>query len=201
MTRIIAGDLGGRRIAVPPKGTRPTTDRVREALFSRLDHDDSLRAARVLDVYAGSGALGFEALSRGAAHATFVESGSQAARVLQGNVKDLGVGARARLVREKALSYLSRATDTWDVAFLDPPYDIARDDLAAVLAVVEPRLAPGAPVVLEWSSRAGDAPWPEGIEPLRSKDYGETRLHWAERIGADQEGTETEDGQSGSVAP
>ncbi|WP_084105335.1 16S rRNA (guanine(966)-N(2))-methyltransferase RsmD [Demequina sp. NBRC 110056] len=181
MTRIIAGDLGGRRIAVPPRGTRPTTDRVREALFSRLDHEDALRGARVVDVYAGSGALGLEALSRGAEHATFVESASAAARVLQGNIRDLGLGPRARLVREKALSGLGRATKVWDLAFLDPPYDIARDDLAAVLEALAPRLASGAPVVLEWSSRAGDAPWPADIEAVRSKDYGETRLHWAER--------------------
>ncbi|WP_297082434.1 16S rRNA (guanine(966)-N(2))-methyltransferase RsmD [uncultured Demequina sp.] len=179
MTRIIAGSLGGRRIAVPPRGTRPTTDRVREALFSRLDHEDALRDARVVDLYAGSGALGIEALSRGAAHATFVESASSAARVLQGSVRDLGVGSCTRLVREKVLPYLGRATDTWDLALLDPPYDIAREDLAAVLAALAPRLAPGAPVVLEWSARAGDAPWPDGIEGLRHKDYGETRLHWA----------------------
>ncbi|WP_084038063.1 16S rRNA (guanine(966)-N(2))-methyltransferase RsmD [Demequina sp. NBRC 110053] len=181
MTRIIAGTLGGRRIAVPPRGTRPTTDRVREALFSRLDHDDALRGARVIDLFAGSGALGLEALSRGAAHATFVEAASPAARVLQRNARDLGLGAQAALVREKALSYLRRTSDSWDVALLDPPYDIARDDLAAVLAALAPRLAHGAPVVLEWSSRAGDAPWPAEIEPVREKDYGETRLHWAGR--------------------
>jgi len=178
VTRIIAGTLGGRRIAVPPRGTRPTTDRVREALFSRLDHEDALRDARVLDVYAGSGALGLEAVSRGAAHATFVESASSAARVLQGSIRDLGVGASTRVVREKALPYLVRATETWDLALLDPPYDIAREDLAAVLAALAPRLAPDAPVVLEWATRAGDAPWPDGIQALRHKDYGETRVHW-----------------------
>ena len=184
MTRIIAGELGGRRIAVPPRGTRPTTDRVREALFSRLDHDDALRDARVLDAFAGSGALGLEALSRGAAHATFVESAAPAARVLQANARDLGVGERARVVKERALAYLTRATETWDVALLDPPYDIARDDLAQVLEALAPLLAPHATVVLEWSSRAGDAPWPAGIEAVRDKDYGETRLHWGERASA-----------------
>ena len=183
MTRIIAGELGGRRVAVPPKGTRPTTDRVREALFSRLDHDDALNGSRVLDVFAGSGALGLEALSRGAQHATFVESASTAARVLQGNVRDLGVGARSRVVRERALPYLTRATETWDLALLDPPYDIDRDELAAVLAALAPRLAPGAPVMLEWATRAGDAPWPPQLEPTRDKKYGETRLHWAQHVG------------------
>ncbi len=181
MTRIIAGDLGGRRIDVPPRGTRPTSDRVREALFSRLDHDDVLTDARVLDLFAGSGALGIEALSRGAREATFVESAASAARVLQGNVRSLKLGARGQVVKEKALPYLSRATQTWDVVFADPPYDIGRDDLAAVLAALEPRLAPGAEVIVEWSVRAGDAPWPSGMVPVRTKKYGDTQLHWALR--------------------
>ena len=181
MTRIIAGDLGGRRIDVPARGTRPTSDRVREAMFSRLDHQDVLHDARVLDVYAGSGALGIESLSRGAREATLVEAASSAARVLQANVRTLGLGDTARVVKEKALNYLTRADHTWDLAFLDPPYDISREDLAAVLAALEPRLAPGATAVLEWTSRAGDAPWPTGIEVERHKDYGDTRLHWASR--------------------
>lgn len=180
MTRIIAGSLGGRRIAVPPRGTRPTTDRVREAVFSRLDHLDALRDARAIDLYAGSGALGLEALSRGARSAVFVESAGSAARVLQANVRELGMGERSRVVRERALAYLGRATDTWDLALLDPPYDIAREDLAEALAALAPRLAPGAVVMLEWATRAGDAPWPDGVEELRVKDYGETRVHWAE---------------------
>ena len=181
MTRIIAGEFGGRRIEVPARGTRPTSDRVREAMFSRLDHQDVLHDARVLDLYAGSGALGIESLSRGASDATLVESASSAARVLQTNVRTLGLGDRARVVKEKALSYLTRAEQAWDVAFLDPPYDIPRADLEAVLAALEPRLVPGATVVLEWTPRAGDAPWPAGIEADRHKDYGDTRLHWAQR--------------------
>lgn len=181
MTRIIAGELGGRRIDVPARGTRPTSDRVREAMFSRLDHQDVLEGARVLDLYAGSGALGIESLSRGASEATLVESASSAARVLQANVRTLGLGDRARVVKEKVLSYLTRVDQTWDVAFLDPPYDIARADLQAVLVALESRLAPGAAVVLEWTPRAGDAPWPAGIEADRHKDYGDTRLHWAQR--------------------
>ena len=185
MTRIIAGELGGRRIAVPPRGTRPTTDRVREALFSRLDHQDALRGSRVIDLFAGSGALGIEALSRGADAATFVESGPQAARVITSNLRELGLGARGRVVRERALPYLTRSVDTWDLALLDPPYDIAAADLEAVLAALAPRLAPDSAVVLEWSTRAPAIAWPAGLEVERVKDYGETRLHWARRIGAD----------------
>ena len=101
--------------------------------------------------------------------------------MLQANVRTLGLGDRARVVKEKALTYLTRADHTWDVAFLDPPYDIPRADLEAVLAVLEPRLAPGATVVLEGTPRARDAPGPAGIEVDRHKDYGDTRLHWAER--------------------
>ncbi len=182
MTRIIAGEFGGRRIAVPPKGTRPTTDRVREAVFSRLDHADVLRDARVIDVFAGSGALAFEALSRGAAEAVLVESASQAARVAQGNARELGVAGRASVVREKARPYLERSEAVWDLAFLDPPYDIARDDLAAVLSALAPRLSEDATVVLEWSSRAGDAPWPDAIESVASKSYGETTVHYGEVV-------------------
>ncbi|MFW7413403.1 16S rRNA (guanine(966)-N(2))-methyltransferase RsmD [Demequina sp. SO4-18] len=179
MTRIIAGDLGGRRIAVPPRGTRPTTDRVREALFSRLDHQDAMHGARVLDLYAGSGALGLEAISRGASAATFVEAASSAARVIQANARDLGIGDRARVVKEKALPFLTRTTDEWDLVLLDPPYDIPLADLTAVLGALTPRLAADAVVVLEWTSRAPRLEWPRGLEVERERDYGETRVHWA----------------------
>lgn len=181
MTRIIAGELGGRRIDVPATGTRPTSDRVREAMFSRLDHQGVLDGARVLDLYAGSGALGIESLSRGAREAMLVEAASSAARVLQANVRSLGLGQRAHVIKERALTYIRRADHTWDLVFVDPPYDIPRTQLELVLAALEPRLAPGAPVVLEWTPRAGQAPWPPGIEFERHKDYGDTRLHWAFR--------------------
>lgn len=179
MTRIIAGELGGRRISVPPRGTRPTTDRVREALFSRLDHQDVLRDARVLDVFAGSGALGLEALSRGARSVTFVEAAGSAARVLQGNVRELAVGEHCRVVKERALPFLTRSADVWDLVLLDPPYDIPAADLTAVLNALAPRLAPDAVVVLEWSTRAPELGWPDGLTVERQRDYGDTRLHWA----------------------
>ncbi|MFW2513416.1 16S rRNA (guanine(966)-N(2))-methyltransferase RsmD [Demequina sp. SO4-13] len=179
MTRIIAGDLGGRRITVPPRGTRPTTDRVREALFSRLDHQDAIHGARALDLYAGSGALGLEALSRGAASATFVEAAGSAARVLQANARELGVGEKARVVKEKVLPFLTRSTDQWDLVLLDPPYDIAPSDLTAVLGALAPRLAADAVVVVEWASKALRVDWPVGLEIERERDYGQTRLHWA----------------------
>jgi 16S rRNA (guanine966-N2)-methyltransferase len=182
MTRIIAGEFGGRKLAVPKVGTRPTTDRVREAIFSRLDHADALRGAQVLDLYAGSGALGLEALSRGAAEATFVESATPAVRVVEGNIKEFGLGTRAAVVRERVLPFLERTSKTFTLAFLDPPYDIAGGDLVAALAALAPRLDPGVPVVLEVSTRKRLPEWPRGLQVVQSKSYGETTVHFAERV-------------------
>lgn len=182
MTRIIAGELGGRRLVVPKTGTRPTTDRVREAIFSRLDHADALRGAHVLDLYAGSGALGIEAFSRGAADVTFVESATVAARIVAGNVKELGLGTRASVVRERVVPFLERTVNTFTLAFLDPPYDIADGDLEHALAALAPRLEHGAQVVLEVSTRKRLPEWPAGLQLVQSKPYGETTVHFAECV-------------------
>lgn len=182
MTRIIAGDRGGRRLVVPKSGTRPTSDRVREAIFSRLDHADALRGAHVVDLFAGSGALGIEALSRGAADATFVESATPAVRVIESNIKELGLGTRATVVRERALAYLRRARAQWTVAFLDPPYDMAEGDLAPVLHALVPLLTGHATVVVEMSSRRGTPDWPHGLQVVQSKAYGETTVYYAEPV-------------------
>jgi 16S rRNA (guanine966-N2)-methyltransferase len=186
MTRIIAGSLGGRRITVPPKGTRPTTDRVREALFSRLDHSNVLRGAHVLDLFAGSGGLGLEALSRGAAEATFVESDVAASRVIQANIRELGLGSRATLVRERVQAYLRRGGPARqaDLVFADPPYDIVPGELAEVLNNLEPSLASSAVVVVEWSTRAPLPKWPDFLVAVARKEYGETVLHFAEHDAA-----------------
>lgn len=164
---------------MPPRGTRPTTDRVREAVFSRLDHGDRLRGARVLDLFAGSGALAFEALSRGAIEATLVEADARAVAVLRANARDLGAAGEARIVKERVRPFLARAAGPWDVILLDPPYDIARDELAQVLALAFDAVAPDGMVVLEWATRAGDAPWPDTLEQVASKAYGETAVHYA----------------------
>ncbi len=182
MTRIIAGEFGGRKLAVPKSGTRPTTDRVREAIFSRLDHADALRGSCVLDLYAGSGALGLESLSRGAAEATFVESATPAVRVVEANIKEFGLGARASVVRERVLPFLERTTRTFTLAFLDPPYDIADGDLVGALAALSARLEEGAPIVLEVSSRNRLPEWPRGLQLVQSKAYGETTVHFAECV-------------------
>jgi 16S rRNA (guanine966-N2)-methyltransferase len=186
MTRVIAGEFGGRSLAVPKSGTRPTTDRVREAMFSRLDHADDVRGASVVDLFAGSGALGFEALSRGASHVTFVESALPAARVIEENIRTLGVGTRAEVVRERAGAFLRRSTSTYGLALIDPPYDLAAGDVTEVLEALPARLAAGATVVLEFPRRNRTPEWPRGLELVQSKQYGETMLHFVERVSADR---------------
>jgi 16S rRNA (guanine966-N2)-methyltransferase len=172
--RVIAGEFGGRRLTAPSgSDTRPTSDRVREALFSILG---PLDGARVLDLFAGSGALGLEALSRGAASAAFVERAPAALRALKANLEALGVDARvhARDVR----SYLRDARaagDTYDLLFLDPPYRDA-EGLGPALDLA-PLLAPGGRVVSESGRRAPLAL--AGLELVDERRYGDTliRIH------------------------
>lgn len=178
MTRIIAGTAGGRRLAVPPRGTRPTSDRVREALFSALEHDPGLGGAAVLDLCAGSGALGLEALSRGAGHALLVESDRRAAGVLRRNVADLGLpGAEVRAAPAAAVLG-APAPRAYDVVLVDPPYDVPDAEVAGWLAAAAAHgwLADGAVVVVE--RRSGAAfPWPVPLEAVRERRYGDTVLH------------------------
>ncbi|MFF2454407.1 16S rRNA (guanine(966)-N(2))-methyltransferase RsmD [Isoptericola sp. NPDC058082] len=191
MTRIVAGRFGGRSLQVPPKGTRPTSDRVREAIFSRLDHLDVLDGARVLDLYAGSGALGLEALSRGAADVVLVDANRRAADVARRNVATLGLQREVRVVADSAERFAAGvaarkagtgAATGFDVVLLDPPYDLAEDALATVLThLAAPGvLAAGAVVVVERSTRSPEPAWPTGLEVLARKDYGETAVHYAE---------------------
>ncbi|WP_091449510.1 16S rRNA (guanine(966)-N(2))-methyltransferase RsmD [Actinokineospora iranica] len=181
MTRIVAGAAGGRRLAVPPKGTRPTSDRVREALFSALEAAAGLDGARVLDLYAGSGALGFEALSRGAVLATLVESDRAAVGVLRGNAAALGMaGADVRAAKvDKVLATTPDAP--YDVVFADPPYALGDAELTAVLTALVGNgwTAPGTTVVVERGARSGEPDWPAPLTPVRTRKYGETQLHWA----------------------
>ncbi|SKC67039.1 16S rRNA (guanine(966)-N(2))-methyltransferase RsmD [Krasilnikoviella flava] len=192
MTRIVAGLFGGRSLQVPPKGTRPTSDRVREAIFSRLDHLDVLDGARVLDLYTGSGALGLEAASRGAAQVVLVDANRRAADVARRNVATLGLQGEVRVVADAAERFVAGAAPAagtgggsargFDVVFLDPPYDLAEDALATVLAhLAAPGvLAAGAVVVVERSTRSPEPAWPAGLAAFARKDYGETAVHYAE---------------------
>jgi 16S rRNA (guanine966-N2)-methyltransferase len=173
---------GGRRLAVPPRGTRPTSDRVREALFAALEHDPGLRGANVLDVCAGSGSLGLEALSRGAAHALFVESDRRAAAVLRRNVAEVGLpGAEVR-VASAATVLAGPPPRVYHVALLDPPYELPDREVAGWLASAAAGgwLAADAIAIVERSARGGAFPWPERLRGVRERRYGETTLHIAD---------------------
>lgn len=200
MTRIVAGSVGGRSIAVPPKGTRPTSDRVREAIFSRLEHLDVLDGARVLDLYAGSGALGLEAASRGAASVTLVDSARPAADVARRNAAGLGLtgvqvatetaerfaaslaDAETRTAAGPRTGAEPRTAAALDLVFLDPPYGLDEAALATVLTslAVPGVLADGAVVVVERSTRTPEPAWPHGLVLFARKEYGETAVYYAE---------------------
>ena len=162
------------------RGTRPTADRAREGLFSTLESlTGTLAGARVLDLYAGSGAVGLEALSRGAAAALMVESDDAAARVIQANVESLGLpGAEVRKGRAELLVAAAPATEPFDVAFLDPPYDV---DVTAALAALVPWLTADAVVAVERRTRGEEPTWPAGLQVERSRRYGEATLWYAVR--------------------
>lgn len=179
MTRIVAGEYGGRRLQTPPgDGTRPTTDRVREAMFSSLQSElGGFDGLRVLDLFAGSGALGLEALSRGAETADFVESDTRVAGVIKRNIADLGCSG-AKVLRTTVERFLRVApAEAYDLVFLDPPYALTTDEVSALVATlaVPAWRTPDSIVVVERSTRDPFA-WPEGVEGLRDKAYGETHL-------------------------
>jgi len=183
VTRIIAGRAGSIAIDVPDAGTRPTADRVRESLFGALESADALRGAAVLDLYAGSGALGLEAVSRGAASADLVEKAAPAAAVVRRNAakvaKSVGSDAAIRVHRSSVDAYLRAAPGPFDLVFLDPPYDVAEAELTASLGLLVRALASGATVVIERARRSPEPRLPEGLAHARTKRYGDTVLWWA----------------------
>lgn len=196
MTRIIGGFAGSLALVVPRTGTRPTTDRVREAIFSALEARDVLDGARVLDLYAGSGALGLEAASRGAAHVTLVDRAEAASRSARENAARMrraaprGPGPEIVVSNRPALSFLAGAAQAWDVVFLDPPYELAGGELRHVLESLVTRLAPAGVAILERSARDRAPEWPDGLELQRRRDYGETALYWLGRVGPGRVGPE-----------
>ena len=182
MTRIVAGSAKGRTLAVPKSGTRPTSERVREALFSRLDHMNVLEGATVLDLFAGTGALGLEALSRGAARATLVEKASAAARVASANVR--ATGLPARVVTADVRAYLGARggealTGENDLVFIDPPYDIPEGDMTTVLSALAPWVGPDSLIVVERSTRAPAPTWPPFLVLEDTRAWGETVAYFA----------------------
>ncbi|MGV0627068.1 16S rRNA (guanine(966)-N(2))-methyltransferase RsmD [Mycolicibacter minnesotensis] len=184
MTRLVGGSAGGRRIAVPPRGTRPTTDRVREALFNVLEARLDLTGMAVLDLYAGSGALGLEALSRGAGTALFVESDRRAADVLAANIAALGLPG-AQLRRGAVATVLAEAADkSVDLVLADPPYEVAAADVDAlpVLLASGGWAESGTVVVIERAASSPAVAWPQGWEAWPARRYGDTRLELAELV-------------------
>jgi len=201
VTRIVAGTVGGRTLQVPPRGTRPTSERVREAIFSRLEHLGVVDDAHVLDLYAGSGALGLEAASRGAADVTLVDSARVAADVARRNVAALGL-RDVRVVAQPAEAFVAGVAAAaaqrpaggadgtpasvraghgpYHLVLVDPPYDVTAEALERVLAhLAAPGvLDPAAVVVVERSTRTPEPAWPTGWELVARKDYGETTVYF-----------------------
>ena len=185
MTRIISGLAGGRRLHTPPgSATRPTSDRVREALFSRLEHLDVLHRAKVLDLYAGSVALGLEAASRGAISVVLVESDWAAVAVMRQNIADLGlpgVSVRADTVERALLAGPGSDDARCDLVLADPPYDVTEEALGDVLTllVTNEWLSEEAFVVVERSARSPEPRWPQGLEGAGERRYGDTKMWFA----------------------
>jgi 16S rRNA (guanine966-N2)-methyltransferase len=186
VTRIIAGAARGRRLCVPDgRTTRPTSDRAREGLFSALESlVGGLDGLRVLDLYAGSGAVGLEALSRGARAVLLVEAERSAVRVARENLDALGLPG-GRIVQERAERFGSGPCREapYDVLFLDPPYAVGNAELAAVLTALEGGgwIAADAVVAVERASRGEDWVWPAGFDGVRSRAYGEARVWYGRR--------------------
>ncbi|MEA2974275.1 MAG: hypothetical protein QOG82_2733 [Actinomycetota bacterium] len=184
--RVVAGIAGGRRLLAPPgRRLRPTTDRVREAMFSSLTSLDAIRDARVLDLFAGTGALGIEALSRGAAAATFVDADHAAIRVIEQNLATTGLGGDARVVHGDALRFIESTKELFDLALLDPPY--AFDEWPRLLAALPARVA-----VLETGDHIDiHPPW----AAIRSRRHGDTVVTLVRRqqgAAAEEEGEAAE---------
>lgn len=195
MTRIIAGTAGSVRMSVPPKGTRPTSDKVREAVFSTLDSWGFIENTRVLDLYAGSGALGLEAASRGANSVTLVERHAPAVAIMRKNAASVQHAFRnnapsVNCVKASVRTFLETlaGSDPFDVVFIDPPYDLSHTEITENLEALAPHLAPDAAIVIERDARSTAPIWPAEYREIRSKHYGETVLYWLE---PHQEETET----------
>jgi 16S rRNA (guanine966-N2)-methyltransferase len=185
VTRIVAGTRGGRRIVAPAgRDTRPTSDRVREALFSTLEALIDLPGSRFVDLYAGSGAVGLEAASRGVASVLLVESEPTAARIARQNIATLDLGGVCRLEAAGVAAVLEAGTASpYDVVFADPPYPTTDEEVAATLAAIIARdwLKADGLVVVERSTRSPEPIWPKGVTGERGRRYGETTLWYGRR--------------------
>jgi 16S rRNA (guanine966-N2)-methyltransferase len=195
VTRLIAGKAGGRRLRVPPgQGTRPTSDRAREGLFASLVSEfGDLSHLRVLDLYAGSGAVGLEALSRGAARVLLVESDARAASVIKANIEAVALpGAAVAVDRVERLLGRPPEGGRYDLVFADPPYAVTGEAVARVLIQLTVGwLSQGALVVVERATRSGPLDWPPGFSAGKSRRYGEATF-WYGWYGSGAEASQAE---------
>lgn len=202
MTRIIAGLAGSIHLTPPAKSTRPTADRIRESMFNRLENWEVLAGARVLDLFAGTGALGLEALSRGASSVVLVDSNKSAAGVCRANAdlvgKSLlkqGVQFDVSVVPQDAKAFAHHVGETaggfesaeFDLVFIDPPYDVTNHEIEAILGHLKPALHEEFTVIVERSSRTDEPNWPAGYELESRKDYGDTSVFWLTESDAEAE--------------
>jgi 16S rRNA (guanine966-N2)-methyltransferase len=186
MTRIIGGIAGSRKLVSPAKTTRPTSDRIRESLFSKLEARDLLESSHVLDLYAGTGALALEAVSRGASVAWMVERDGKAAavcvanaRLVQKALQDEELEAETKVVNKSVAAMLAgEASTRFDIVFIDPPYEVTNEEVTANLAALEGHLNTDAVVVVERSSRSGVVSAPKYLTLDEEKGYGDTALYF-----------------------
>ena len=186
MTRIIGGIAGSRKLVSPAKTTRPTSDRIRESLFSKLEARDLLESSHILDLYAGTGALALEAVSRGASVAWMVERDGKAAavcvanaRLVQKALQDEELEAETKVVNKSVASMLAgEASTRFDIVFIDPPYEVTNEEVTANLAALEAHLNADAVVVVERSSRSGAVSAPKYLKLDEEKSYGDTVLYF-----------------------
>lgn len=186
MTRIIGGIAGSRQLTSPAKATRPTSDRIRESIFNRLASRNLLDGSRVLDLYAGTGALALEAISRGAISSVLVEKDGKAAAVCNKNAaliqkaleKEGFFDPVTKVVHKSVSSFLGTDTSEYTLVFIDPPYEVSNDEVVENLTALLPRLAKDAVVMVERSSRSAALEIPTGLVLEEEKSYGDTQIYW-----------------------
>lgn len=181
MSRIISGLAGSIKLKTAAKSTRPTSDRVKESLFGKLENLGVLEGAKVLDLYAGSGALGLEAASRGASEVILVEKDKAAAEVIKENIrlvsKALGAKSLITLQSKEVKKFLGQLAANYDLVFIDPPYELANSEISENLEALLQNLERESLVIVERSSRSEDFAWPIGFELEDKKTYGDTAVY------------------------